>query len=100
MRNSIENIESIAYMQAAESYSILVNKSGKKILKSKPMKHFESSFLLQGWLRVHRSYLVNPLFVSHISEDRDYILLNNGTKLPIARRKLRMVSRWRSSTII
>lgn len=95
MKNYIDNCQQIAYVQAAESYSILVNDSGKKILKSRPMKHYEASFLMQGWLKVHRSYMVNPEFVKQISENRDFILLINGTKLPISRRKLKYVAKWR-----
>jgi two-component system LytT family response regulator len=99
MKNYIENPHTIAYVQAAESYSILVNEHGKQILKSRPMKHYETSFLRQGWLKVHRSYMVNPDYVKQISENRNYILLNNGTKLPIARRKLKYVAEWRMKNI-
>jgi two-component system, LytTR family, response regulator len=99
MKNYIENPNTIAYLQAAESYSIIVNEGGAKTLKTRPMKHFEDSFLNMGWLRIHRSFLVNPLFVNHISENRDFIFLKNGIKLPISRRKLKYVAAWRMKNL-
>lgn len=99
MKNYLVNPQTYTYMQAAESYSILVNEAGKKIMKSRPMKHYEAIFLTFGWFKVHRSYMVNPEFVNQISENRDYILLKNGTKLPISRRKLKCVSEWRCKCI-
>lgn len=99
MKNNIENSQTLTYMQACESYSILVNLNGEKLLKSKPMKFFEASFTAKGWFKVHRSFMVNPEFVNNISENRDFIFLKNGIKLPIARRKLKTVAQWRMKNI-
>jgi DNA-binding LytR/AlgR family response regulator len=95
MKNYIENPQEVAYLKAEENYSFLMLANGKKVLKSRPIKFYEASFLAQGWCRIHRSYMVNPIFVSHISADRDFIHLENGKELPIARRKQKQVFQWR-----
>jgi two-component system, LytTR family, response regulator len=92
----LNNISNAAYLQAAESYCIMVLQNGKTNMKSRPMKHFEQHLMNFGWLRIHRSYIVNPTFVKQVSEDRESIFLQNGTSLPIARRKRKEVLKWRN----
>jgi DNA-binding LytR/AlgR family response regulator len=96
MKNYIDNPQEVAYLKADENYSLLMMANGKTILKSRPIKHYEASFLAHGWFRIHRSYMVNPIFVQQISEDRDHICLTDGTMLPISRRKRSLVSKWRN----
>lgn len=97
MKKSIENSQNTAYFQATESYSILVWADGHKLMKSRPIKFYADSLEAQGWCRIHRSYMVNPDFISQIMPDREHILLNNGTQLPIARRKIKSVLVWRKN---
>jgi two-component system, LytTR family, response regulator len=95
----LQNITNGAYLQAAESYCIMVLQNGKQNLKSRPMKHFEQYLNDFGWLRIHKSFIVNPEFVKQISPDRESIFLQNGTSLPIARRKRKEVLKWRNTSI-
>jgi two-component system, LytTR family, response regulator len=97
MKNYIENIEMATYFQAAESYSILVWANGKKIMKARPIKYYAASFEAQGWFRIHRSYMVNPHYIQNITENRNRLCLQDGTILPIARRKQKAVLKWRNS---
>ncbi len=100
MKNYIENSQNAAYVKAYESYSILFWANGKKLVKARPMKHYEASFEAQGWCRIHRSYMVNPVFITSITPDREHIQLLDGTELPISRRKKKEVLKWRSSNIL
>lgn len=100
MKNYIENAQDAAYFQAAESYSILVWANGQKLMKARPIKYYAASFEAQGWCRIHRSYMVNPLFITNISEDRERICMLDGTELPIARRKKKTVLTWRKNNRI
>ena len=95
----ISNLTEAIYIQAAESYCIMVLQNGKTNVKSRPMKHFEQYLVDFGWLRIHRSFIVNPTFVKQISQERDSIFLQNGTELPIARRKRKSVLKWRNTSI-
>lgn len=99
MNNSknIINLQEIAYFQAAQSYSIIVWANGETLMKTRPMKKYIPNLEAQGWCRIHRSYMVNPTFIGHISEDRNSILLQNGESLPISRRLKKSVLAWRKS---
>lgn len=100
MKNFIENSQEAAYIKADESYSILFWANGQKLVKPRPMKHYAASFEALGWCRIHRSYMVNPLFIMCILPDREHLLLQDGTELPIARRMKKTVLKWRKTTVI
>jgi DNA-binding LytR/AlgR family response regulator len=91
------NLQTALYIQASESYSIVFQVIGKPFIKSKPLKNYAQNLFDNGWCRIHRSYLVNPFFVDSITECRTNICLQNGEVLPISRRKLKSVLKWRNS---
>ncbi len=91
------NLNDVAYFQAAESYSIIVWANGDTLMKSRPMKKYVPSLEANGWCRIHRSYIVNPTYIGHISADRNSISMKNGESLPISRRQRKNVLVWRSS---
>jgi two-component system, LytTR family, response regulator len=93
------NLEEVAYFQASESYSIIVWPNGKTHMLARPLKRYSLNLEANGWCRIHRSYMVNPTFVTCISADRDYVCLENGEELPIARRKQKQVYQWRKEQI-
>lgn len=93
------NLQEVAYFQAAESYSIVVWPNGHTLMKSRPMKKFIPNLEAHGWCRIHRSYIVNPTFIGHISADRNRICLQNGESLPISRRLRKSVLAWRSNLL-
>jgi two-component system, LytTR family, response regulator len=92
------NHQGALYIQAAESYSIVFQLVGKPLIKSRPLKKYANFLIENGWCRIHRSYLVNPNFVSSITECRTNICLQNGEILPISRRNLKAVLQWRNNT--
>jgi DNA-binding LytR/AlgR family response regulator len=91
------NINTASYLQASQSYSIVVWTTGETFIQCRPLKKYEPKLLQNGWCRIHRSYLVNPDFIKNISEGRDKIYLQNGKTLPISRRHLKAVLAWKNS---
>ena len=96
---NLTNLQDVAYFQAAQSYSIIVWANGDTLMKTRPMKKYIPKLEAQGWCRIHRSYMVNPIFIGHISEDRNSIYLQNGENLPISRRLQKSVLAWRRNLI-
>lgn len=84
--NTNNNFKEAAYLQAAQSYSIVVWSCGKMVVNCHPLKSYVGPLLANGWFRIHRSYLVNPLFIKNISEDWDFVAMESGKVLPISRR--------------
>jgi two-component system LytT family response regulator len=87
------------YMQAAESYCILKLKDGKCQVKTRPMKFFINVLENYGWCRIHKSFIVNPLYVSSFAEDHNNIYMQNGQVLPISRRNKKEVIKWRNDNL-
>ena len=72
---------SILFVEAFDNYSKLYHDGGKTIL-SHTLKSVESKLSQNGFVRIHRSYLVNFSRISMISEG--YVFIENS-KLPVGR---------------
>lgn len=82
------DLENILYLKSDINYTQFVINGGEKILVSKPLKDFEALLPKDSFFRIHQSYLVNIRYVNKVlKEDGGYALLENGTQIPISRRK-------------
>ncbi|MBU2914578.1 LytR/AlgR family response regulator transcription factor [Reichenbachiella agariperforans] len=75
------DINEIQYIEADNIYSVVVTKSQRCVI-SKPLKQLENTLMLHGFIRIHRSYLVNKKSVDRIRDGE--VIINNRT-LPIGR---------------
>ena len=74
-------------MQGDGNYTFVYTNQGKRYLISKTMKTL-LKILDAGFLRVHKSYTVNPdHVVSRLESDK--LLLSSGLQIPIARRRVK-----------
>ena len=80
-------IDEVLRMEADKSYTHihLVNK--KPFIASKTLKHFEEMLEDFDFIRTHKSHLVNPRHIVRVSNDRDIIILSDGSKVEVSRRK-------------
>lgn len=84
----IVNLRDIAYIESFGRKLIIgtINKSyevyGKLSEKEKELKKF-------GFIRVHRSYIVNQYFADHIS--KGFLILKNKKEIPISRNKYKIL---------
>jgi two-component system LytT family response regulator len=99
MSHQLHNPNNALYMQASEGYSLLKLYDGSTLVKTRPMKYFEGKLSENGWCRIHKSFMVNPLCVIGITNDRNGIHLQNGQILPISRRNKKEVLRWKKAII-
>lgn len=81
--------DDILYFEADGMYTKVHIRNHKSEIISKPLKYFEKQLednLL--FFRTHRSYLVNMEHIEKfIKKDGFYIVLDNNTKLPIAKNR-------------
>ncbi len=79
---SYYNMEEIVSLEAEGSYTRIHFSNGKPILVSRGLRDFELQLAEKGFLRVHKSYLIN---MEHISElhrdDNGYLLMSNGSRI-------------------
>lgn len=80
-------IDDILRLEADSSYTHIHLLNRKPFLASKTLKHFEDMLEEFGFIRTHKSHLVNPRHISRISNDNEFVLLTDGTKVEVSRRK-------------
>jgi two-component system, LytTR family, response regulator len=79
---SYYHIDEIISLEAEGSYTRLHLTGNKQVLVSRGLRDFEQPLAIKGFLRVHKSFLVN---VDHIAElhrdDNGYLVMSNGSKI-------------------
>ena len=80
-------IDEVVRMEADKSYTFIHLVDKKPFIASKTLKHFEEMLEGFNFIRTHKSHLVNPRHITRISSDHDFIILTDGSKVEISRRK-------------
>jgi len=80
------SLSEIIRCEADNTYTHFFLSSDEKILVSKSLKEYADLLRSNGFLRTHRSHLVNPKYVkSWLKEDGGVLLLISGEKIPISK---------------
>lgn len=78
----------IIYCQADSNYCYINTIDGRKIVASKTLAVLEEMLSTATFVRIHRSYIVNMNQIKQVSlSDGSEVILKDGTKLPVSRRK-------------
>lgn len=80
------SLKNLTRCESESNYTWFYLESGEKILASKTMKTFESILLDQGFLRVHRSHLINKKFIQR-KDKADVLIMKDGSQIPLSRNK-------------
>ncbi|GAB5408382.1 MAG: LytTR family DNA-binding domain-containing protein [Balneolaceae bacterium] len=89
-------IKDIIRIEGDRNYSILYLRNGKKELVSKTLSTLEEMLNGKGFYRTHKSHIINRLHILGL-EHSGNLLLQNGERLPVSRRKKREFQRWFNS---
>jgi two-component system, LytTR family, response regulator len=83
----------IIYCRASSNYSIIYLNSGKKVWIAKTLKWLQDKLPATQFIRVHRSQLVNTVFINHTATSGQGLVctLVNNTHCVISRRKRKQV---------
>ncbi|MCF6279874.1 MAG: LytTR family DNA-binding domain-containing protein [Flavobacteriaceae bacterium] len=78
-------ISNILYCKADDNYTQLFLVDGHKKLVSKTLKYFEAILSENGFVRIHKSYLVNVNYITTYKKGKGgTVVLNNGKELSVA----------------
>jgi DNA-binding LytR/AlgR family response regulator len=80
-------IENVVMMKAYINYTVLYMQDGSTNLVTRTIKFFEQSLESHGFIRIHRSYIINPKYIKGVSPEGDILLMSNGQEVIISRRK-------------
>ena len=82
--------DQIVRIQAANNYSIIYTTCHKQILMAKVLSAYEELLRPFGFLRTHKSHLINPRHINSITR-QGQIRMKDDSEVEISRRKRRMV---------
>lgn len=81
-------INNIIRCEADRNYTYFFVQEQKKHIVSQPMKEFEDLLKEFGFIRIHRSHLINIAYIESFDKsDGGYIILKDKTEIPVSRRK-------------
>lgn len=88
--------DNIIYLEADVNYSILYFENGKKKVSSFTLKYYENKEEINHFLRIHRSYLLNPDYIVSIYKKghNSYIKMANGKEIRVSRRKRGLLANY------
>ncbi|WGK65537.1 LytR/AlgR family response regulator transcription factor [Croceiramulus getboli] len=81
-------VEDILYCQADDNYTYIYLVQEKKKLVSKTLKYFEEALTPMGFVRVHKSYLINVSEVIQYKKGKGgHVVLSNGQSIQVSASK-------------
>ena len=81
----IVTINSILYCEAVDNFTRFYFETGTPLLICRTLKYFEEVLKEHRFLRIHRSYVVNPDFVVRYSKGKGgYITMKNNQELEVS----------------
>lgn len=85
-------IDEIVFMKGEINYTYFYFQYRKRATIAHSLKHFEADLLPRGFLRIHRSHIVNSRFVKSANLLENTLTLVDGTVLRVARRRVKEIS--------
>ena len=80
-------VRNIVLIKGISNYSVIYIDGGRERVVSHTLKFYEDHLENHGFLRVHRGYMINPNFLKEYDTDEESIMMTNGVKVEVARRK-------------
>lgn len=79
---------------SSNSYTRFYFDNGEELIVAYPIFEYEALLKDYGFIRCHQSHLVNKRFVkSWLKEGGNYLLLTDGSQIPVSRQKKESVSK-------
>lgn len=82
------NVNDIIRCESNRNYTFIYMANKNKLIVSKTLMDFEDVLTKYHFLRIHKSHLINVNYMEkYVKSEGGYIVLIDGTKLPVAIRK-------------
>ena len=82
-------LHEIVFLRGDVNYTNFIFEHRRQHTVSHSLKHFEEILLANGFLRIHRSHLVNSRFIKSTNLIALTVRLMDGTQLKVARRRIK-----------
>ena len=87
-------VREVILLKGNINYTIFYLENGMTIVIAHSIKFFEPYLTTHGFLRIHRSFMVNPNHVRQYNKLDENLTMSNGQKAIISRRKKRFVENF------
>jgi two-component system LytT family response regulator len=84
--------DDIAWCEAERNYTALHLHDERRFLSARTLKEYDEMLAPFGFIRVHKSALVNRRYVDHLDRS-GFVVLRNGTRVEVASRRREEVAR-------
>jgi two-component system LytT family response regulator len=79
------DVHDITRCEASSNYTNVFLSNGKKVVATKTLRQFEELLIPYGFIRVHRSHLVNPGFITKLNKgDTLQVVMIDGAVVDVA----------------
>ncbi|MES2519478.1 MAG: LytTR family DNA-binding domain-containing protein [Bacteroidota bacterium] len=80
-------INNVVLLKGNVNYTIFYLQGGIEKVVAHTLKFFEPFLETHGFLRIHRSFMVNPNYVKEYNHEQEFLTMTNGQKANISRRR-------------
>ncbi len=81
-------VNNIIRCEADRCYTSFFVNEQKKHVVSQPMKEYEDILSEYGFIRIHKSHLINMAYIESFDKgDGGFVILKDKTEIPVSRRK-------------
>ena len=80
-------INDVVLLKGDVNYTTFHLQCGKEKVVAHSIKFFEPFLETHGFLRVHRSFMVNPIYVKEYNQEHEFLTMTTGQKAHISRRR-------------
>ena len=88
------NLDDVLRLEADKNYTSIHLVGKRPFLSSKTLKHFDEMLSEFNFIRTHKSHLVNPRHIKQVSHNNQFLLLSDGSRIEISRRKKEVVQQF------
>lgn len=85
--------EDILYCQSQNNYTNFFLSDNRKLVLSKTLKEFEKLLDKYFFIRIHKSFLINPNYMKkYYRNDGGYIVMQDGKSIPVSKNKKELIT--------
>lgn len=81
------NVDDIVRCESDNYYTVIFFKEGNSLMVSKTLKEMEQKLEEYDFVRTHKSHLVNMRCIKNFIKDEMMVVMTDGTKVPVSKRK-------------
>ncbi|MDT0687715.1 LytR/AlgR family response regulator transcription factor [Autumnicola psychrophila] len=83
----------ILYCQSQNNYTLLFTVDNRKLVLSKTLLEFEKLLDKYFFIRIHKSYLINPNYMKkYYRNDGGYLVMQDGKSIPVSKSKKDLIT--------